>query len=98
MTYEQLTESPFCLDYGTKVEIEKKDGTRVLCHFGGYRTASAKIIDKAQLVPQFHEITNDGRMSRNLHVITFSASREAKDIQVVKNLFSQREEEEYDEP
>ena len=48
MTYEQLTESPFCLDYGTKVEIEKKDGTRVLCHFGGYRTASAKIIDKAQ--------------------------------------------------
>ena len=92
MTYEELLENPFSIPYGTKVEITHKDGTAVLCHFGGYRANAARIVDRSQLIPQFHEITHDGRMSRNVHVVTYSQMRTIKEINIPKDLFTEQEE------
>lgn len=89
MTYKELIENPFSIPYGTKIEITHKDGATIMCHFGGYRINGTKLIDKSQLIPQFHEITSDGRMSRNVHVVTYSQMKTIEEISIPKNLFNE---------
>jgi hypothetical protein len=87
MKYCELTDNPFCIPYGKKVQITMADGSVIACHFGGYRTTTSRVVDRAQLIPQFHEITTSGSMSRNVHVVTYTQGRDIQDITPIKELF-----------